>query len=894
MSTFLEGLVDAAQFTPQSMRIPNAWCGHLPFAAWLIRELRPRIFVELGTHSGNSYFSFCQSVRESKLQTRCFAVDTWQGDEHAGAYGDEVHAQAAAHNDQYFSGFSTLLRMTFDDGVGLFRDASIDLLHIDGLHTYEAVRHDFETWRPKLAPGALVLLHDINIHESGFGVWRLWAELLAEHPRHLEFLHSCGLGVVQIGSRPADQEFPWLVPGSADQLRVAAYFTALGGRQLERSEIETLQRYLVDRDQAIVEREQGLVELHAAIAERDRGALDLHAAVAERDNRVQELHVALADHAGRIQDLHAELATRDQRIAELNGVLTGLDCAVAERDARIRILEQAVADKDGCIVTLDTAMQEATARAVAAENALAALTALHESLLNSKSWRLTAPMRWLFHRLRQFRDRHALLDDVLYLFRRELERHGLSGLVRRLPYYLRNAGSLLVRLKAFRRPEAEFFVPEPAVITPFQLHPDLDPPTQGFDISVSVVIPTFNAGPEFSLLLRKLRLQQGIGSVEIVVVDSGSRDGTVGLARDAGCRVVEIRSEEFTHSHSRNVGADAATGDYLVFMVQDAYPIGSYWLHGLLRFLLDNAQARVAAASCAECSRSDSDIVYDSMINTHYRFLGCHEEDRVGECRGHDHMSLRSCGQLSDVACIISRELFQRYRYRGDYAEDLDLGIRLIKDGYRVAMLSSIKVIHSHNRPAYYYLKRSFVDVIFLVGMFEDFVFPPGKCPRGLVDAIVSAARHLSAWLAEQPDALGDAPVHEALTACIRVWREQLLTRPAGDGVELGDRQLEDYVTTLSARWPLLTPRSAPDARDELQRFIDAFLARLEHFNVYLRDVYGPQDDWLRSELRRGVVKVFSATAGSALGFLYMERATLDADGRTMAETLYRELKAGI
>ncbi|MGU3471026.1 class I SAM-dependent methyltransferase [Paenibacillus sp. D51F] len=66
--------------------------------------------------------------------------------------------------------------------MAAFAENSIDLLHIDGLHTYEAVRPDYESWLPKLAEDGIVLLHDTEIKIADFGVWKLWGELSERHP----------------------------------------------------------------------------------------------------------------------------------------------------------------------------------------------------------------------------------------------------------------------------------------------------------------------------------------------------------------------------------------------------------------------------------------------------------------------------------------------------------------------------------------------------------------------------------------------------------------------------------------------------------------------------------------------------------------------------------------
>jgi glycosyltransferase involved in cell wall biosynthesis len=519
-----------------------------------------------------------------------------------------------------------------------------------------------------------------------------------------------------------------------------------------------------------------------------------------------------------------------------------------------------------------------------------------ETMYRSRSWRITRPLRGLFRAVRWLRHVQItrLVRRIFQAVGVELRRHGLAGFLARLPSYLLHWRAYLPRLVVSPAIQVSDFHASPPTPHDFNVHPDLTGGGDTLDVTVSVVIPTLNAGPEFRWLLRKLGSQKAIKHIEIVVVDSGSTDNTVTWAREAGCTVVEILPSEFSHSHARNLGADAASGDHLLFMVQDAYPIGEHWLYGMTRFLLDHADQKVVAASCAEYSRSDSDMMYDAMVHTHYRFLGCLEYDRIGEHQGDDHIALRSQGQLSDVSCLISRECFMRYRYQGDYAEDLDLGIRLIKDGYRVAMLASVKVIHSHNRPAYYYLKRSFVDVIFLVGLFKDFSYPRCESVIGLLSGVVSTAAHVADWL-EQLQSSSDAkPLGDEIRDWVKASRQTLSELRLTGAVDLGDQRLNQFLTEVSQRHLGAPPVLDGRAQDEARRFSDSFLARLEHFNQFAAAVYGPQDSVLRDELRDVVRKTFAATAGSALAFFYLDRRGQIGPEAEMADAIYRELKAGV
>jgi hypothetical protein len=220
---------------------PSAWVGHVPFAHWIVCAGRPVVLVELGSHNGVSYSAFCDSNIRSGGGGRFYAVDTWEGDVHVGYYADDVYSDFKAYHDKHFGAFSTMLRMTFDDGLLHISDGIVDVLHIDGLHSYEAVKHDYETWLPKMSDRGVVLFHDTNERRDDFGVWKFWAELTNKFPS-FEFLHSHGLGVLCVGKNaPAPVIELCSVSDPAQIAAIRDRFEYLGERWVAASQLIALQ-----------------------------------------------------------------------------------------------------------------------------------------------------------------------------------------------------------------------------------------------------------------------------------------------------------------------------------------------------------------------------------------------------------------------------------------------------------------------------------------------------------------------------------------------------------------------------------------------------------------------------------------------------------------------------
>lgn len=267
---------------PKRLKEPFAWVEHIPFAFHLVKLCKPNQYVELGVHIGNSFSAVCQAVKHYGLKTKCFGVDNWTGDVHAGFYAESIYEDLKIYVDEHYAELATLLRMSFDTGRNSFADGSIDLLHIDGLHTYEAVKKDFETWLPKMSERGVIMFHDTAVRTTDFGVWQLWEEVASKYPS-FEFKYGFGLGIIAVGSSASPELLSFLTQARADA-SYHALFARLGASVLWRAEREKSDKELsASHERLLAEEEKlnryrqklvdaNLAEQYVAEMSFDRGA----------------------------------------------------------------------------------------------------------------------------------------------------------------------------------------------------------------------------------------------------------------------------------------------------------------------------------------------------------------------------------------------------------------------------------------------------------------------------------------------------------------------------------------------------------------------------------------------------------------------------------------------
>ena len=206
---------------------------------------------------------------------------------------------------------------------------------------------------------------------------------------------------------------------------------------------------------------------------------------------------------------------------------------------------------------------------------------------------------------------------------------------------------------------------------------------------ISVVIPVKDGGSDLVRCLETIRRQQ-LSDVEIVVVDSGSADASVAVARTHDAVVHEIPATEFGHGRTRNLGASLAGGDVLVFTSQDAYAADDRWLGRLVEPL---ERDEVAGSYGRQLPHHDATPPERYFLDFLYG-----PESRVQRFAGDGEPSFEQT-LFSNVSSAMRRATWEAFPFADDLimSEDQEWSRRVLRAGYELAYVADAAVHHSHS-----------------------------------------------------------------------------------------------------------------------------------------------------------------------------------------------------
>jgi len=216
---------------------------------------------------------------------------------------------------------------------------------------------------------------------------------------------------------------------------------------------------------------------------------------------------------------------------------------------------------------------------------------------------------------------------------------------------------------------------------------------------ISLIIPTFNAGQHIEDLLSMLSAQD-TKPWEIIVVDSSSSDNTVDIAKRFGARIILIPKQAFNHGKTRNLAAEEAKGDILVFMTQDALPHRNTLLSALTVPL---EACDIAASYGRHIPRVNA-----SPLEIFARRFNYPDSPMTKSIDNIKDYGIKTFF-FSNVCSAFKKDLFLRagmFKEGVRANEDMLIAARLILGGYKVAYVPGATVIHSHNHSLAQQFKR--------------------------------------------------------------------------------------------------------------------------------------------------------------------------------------------
>jgi glycosyltransferase involved in cell wall biosynthesis/SAM-dependent methyltransferase len=501
---------------------------------------------------------------------------------------------------------------------------------------------------------------------------------------------------------------------SSDEEKIPRYFIAIASNiKLNPKQIQ--KSYLIDKSNAeivllntqigqcntsIQSLQQVLSEKDSQLLETNKKILSLEQLSTTKDMQIQEITIKISEFSKHTHNLEAIVADRDNQITEFSKHAHNLEAIVTDRDNQIADLRQHARNLETIVTEQNQQLQEFIRfnQSLSNEN---------QSIKQSLTYNLTTKFhKKIVERLLPQNSRRRKYYDLGLSGSRLLINEGWDRFW--WCYNDRNHPKALITDHIIPLPQPEIKPQELDNIAVIQTN-------------VSVIIPTKNAGPDFEFVLEKIKNQKGIKNIEIIIVDSGSTDTTIEIAKKYNCKIFSIRSEDFNHGLTRNYGAQQASGEFIVFLVQDAIPVGEYWLYNMVKTLLE--ESKIAAVTCRQVPRSDADLFAGFILWSHYKSLK-RTQNAIYSCASHFNelspVEKRIFAGIEDTCCMMRKQIFDKFKFRDiKYAEDIDIGIRFLESGYKTAFEFSTGVIHSHNRNSAYFFKRSFIDVIVLDSLLD-------------------------------------------------------------------------------------------------------------------------------------------------------------------------------
>lgn len=218
---------------------------------------------------------------------------------------------------------------------------------------------------------------------------------------------------------------------------------------------------------------------------------------------------------------------------------------------------------------------------------------------------------------------------------------------------------------------------------------------------ISVVVPTLDGGQTFVHLCRHLRHVRERCGLDVVVIDSGSRDGTVRVAEASGFRVREIPQADFGHGRTRNLGAELAEGDVVCFLTQDVLPCTPDWP---LRFAAALSDPGLAGVYGRQVPR-DASAMEMFFVALNYPPERLRFEPQPG---GHHPRPGRVL--FSNAFSAVRRDLLLRIPFADDVpvSEDQVWAHQVLAGGYAIAYEPAAEALHAHTYSLRGLFRRTF------------------------------------------------------------------------------------------------------------------------------------------------------------------------------------------